>query len=409
VSGNPTGAARRRWVRRPAPCVIEVGDQPWVDVAALLRGELQPRPVPAVQARALLQDATHELSAEEAALLASCTQGAWTEVTAAMPDGAIARLAELGLLQACDGEAAPPPPDEPVPDWFPAAAHYHFASRWQGVLARDDLPADAPSAQGIYAQSAAGFEAQARQGPAPDAFPRRGDVARQVALPRPAPGTLDALLERRETHRLFDPQREVSRQDLGAILHRSLAARAGAAMGGGLLALRKAMPSGGGLHPVEAYPLVARVEGMTPGWYHYRAAEHALAPVAALPLARVRELIVALTAGQAYYVDAPLLVFLALRFPRHHWKYPRHAKAYRVMLLDVGHAGQAFALAVAERGLGAFFTAAINEADADAALGLDGVTEGVVAAMGCGHPAPGGEVLRLSHYASALREDGEAG
>ena len=55
-------------------------------------------------------------------------------------------------------------------------------------------------------------------------------------------------------------------------------------------------------------------------------------------------------------------------------------------------------IAATEAGLGAFITAAVNEVDVDRMLGLDGIGEGVVAILGCGHPAPGGEVLRLSNY-----------
>lgn len=394
----------RRWLRRRAPCVIEVDDQPWIDLGALFAGELRPLAAPAARVRALLEDAEHAVTPAQVAVLAACAHGAWTRQSGGMADDAVERLLALGLLEACVAEHAPAPPAAPTSAWHPAAAHYHCASRWRGVLARDDLPGDAAAAAGIFARSAAGFAQQAGDAPAPEAFAQRGDPARAVPLPRPAAGALDEVLARRETHRLYDPARSLSCADLGAVLQRSLAAQAAAQMGGGLVALRKAVPSGGGLHPVEAYPLVARVDGLAPGWYHYRSGDHALAPLAPLAADQVRQLVVALTAGQAYYRDAPVVVFLALRFARHHWKYPRHAKAYRVMLLDAGHVGQAFALAAAERGLGAFFTAAINEADVDAALGLDGVTEGAIAAMGCGHAVAGGEVLRLSHYAAALGE-----
>jgi SagB-type dehydrogenase family enzyme len=172
-------------------------------------------------------------------------------------------------------------------------------------------------------------------------------------------------------------------------------------LGGGLRAMRKRVPSGGGMHPIEAYPLVIDVEGLTPGWYHYRAHEHVLAPILTLAREDARARIERLAAGQRYFAGAAMIVALSLRFPRHHWKYARHARAYRVMLMETGHVGQTFYLAATELGLGAFFTAAINDADIDAELGLDGVEEGCVALLGCGFPAADGAAMRLSHYVAS--------
>ena len=53
-------------------------------------------------------------------------------------------------------------------------------------------------------------------------------------------------------------------------------------------------------------------------------------------------------------------------------------------LLDAGHLSQTFSVVCAELGLGAFVTAAVNNADIDAHLGLDGFAEGSLAIVGCG-------------------------
>lgn len=228
-----------------------------------------------------------------------------------------------------------------------------------------------------------------------------GDDGSAVELPRSAPDDFDRLLARRETHRLFDPGRALPVAVLGQLLYRSLATIAEAPLGGGHVAQRKHVPSGGGLHPVEAYVLAAHVAGLAGGWYHYRSHQHRLAPIAHLDRDAAQQRIASLTAGQVYFRDAAALVLLTLRFPRHHWKYPRHAKAYRVMLLDAGHIAQMFALAATQAGIGAFVTAAINEIDAERELGLDGIGEGAVAALGCGYPAADGAELRLSRYVVA--------
>ena len=75
---------------------------------------------------------------------------------------------------------------------------------------------------------------------------------------------------------------------------------------------------------------------------------------------------------------------MAARFGRSFWKYRRHAKAYRALLLEAGHASQNFYLAATELGLGAFVTAAVNESDIEAAFGLDPLAEGVILINGLG-------------------------
>ena len=53
-------------------------------------------------------------------------------------------------------------------------------------------------------------------------------------------------------------------------------------------------------------------------------------------------------------------------------------------LMDAGHLSQTFYLVCAELSLGAFVTAAINNADVDERLGLDGFAEGSLAIVCCG-------------------------
>jgi putative peptide maturation dehydrogenase len=396
---NP--AAPARWIRRAGRCFIECGERPWIDLGALLRGDLRREMLPELRLHMPPGTAGSPVTAEEAQVLLACPRGSWVAADR-FPADTVAALLERGWVRACDDATRPPPdpaPGDGLDDWFGPAALLHFASRWEGVVARQDLPADAALAGSAYRLSAEGFASDAAQrGPAPTHRHERGDDVHSIALPRADARAFDALLDARETHRLFDPERPLALAELARLLERSFATRAEAPMGGGLVAQRKHAPSGGGLHPVEAHVLASNVEGLATGWYHYRSHQHRLAPVAGVAKHEVRDCIVRLTAGQAYYRDAAALVALSLRFPRHHWKYPRHAKAYRVMLLDAGHVGQVFALAATEAGLGAFITAAVNEVDADRMLGLDGIDEGVVALLGCGHPAAGGEVLRLSNY-----------
>ena len=91
-----------------------------------------------------------------------------------------------------------------------------------------------------------------------------------------------------------------------------------------------------------------------------------------------------MVAGQHYFADAAVLLVVAVRFPRSFWKYRKHPKIYRAILIESGHASQNLYLAATELGLGAYVTAAINEIDIEAAFGLDPLLEGPIAVCGFG-------------------------
>jgi nitroreductase len=55
--------------------------------------------------------------------------------------------------------------------------------------------------------------------------------------------------------------------------------------------------------------------------------------------------------------------------------------------MDAAHLSQTLYLVAAELGLGAFVTAAINAANIDERLGIDGCSEGALAVSGCGRRA----------------------
>src|SRR3990172_9215618 len=80
---------------------------------------------------------------------------------------------------------------------------------------------------------------------------------------------------------------------------------------------------------------------------------------------RCRDLASQFTAGQDYARRAGALFIMATRFYRNFWKYRRHAKSYKVLLMDAAHLSQTFYLLCAELGLRALFTAAANGANAD--------------------------------------------
>ncbi len=184
-----------------------------------------------------------------------------------------------------------------------------------------------------------------------------------------------------------DSTRKLTLAQFSAVLYRAFGARSVDETTLGIPLLKKGVPAAGALHATEAYLIVQHVEGVEPGLYHYHPVDHALEPMRKLEADAIPALIKSLTAAQDYFADAHAVVFPTSRFFRNFWKYRNHAKAYRALILDVGHLSQTLYLAATELGLGAFVTAVINEIDIERTFGLDPLEEGPLAVCGFGHRA----------------------
>lgn len=268
--------------------------------------------------------------------------------------------------------------------WHPPAAVAHMAARWEAI--------DGPA--GMAEQGLDSNEGLLRQhglpppaeGPLPEGAPLH-------ALPRPARDAFDALLDARTTCRNYDPQASIPLEVFSGIMARTFGRRGSGRPAPGFEVIKRTSPSGGALHPVECFLIVQRVQGLAPGLYRYRAAEHALLAVApqvaapvvgdvgtrALPAGEaatawssesLRAFAQIAVAGQGFFADAAVLCVLAPRFHRNFWKYRNHAKAYRVCVLDAGHLSQTLQLCATQAGLGPFVTSAINEVDLERAFGM---------------------------------------
>jgi len=270
--------------------------------------------------------------------------------------------------------------------WWPPAAIAQAQGRWQTVdiQARNEVGLMMDSQEIVDAFGAA---------PTPEY--RREPAQPVLALQRPARGDFDALLARRKTCRNFDSDAQVSAQDLATMLHRVWGAVGTLELAPGAVAVKKNSPAGGGLHAVEAYVLVQRVAGMTPGLYHYLALEHALEPLREMSAPEAATLAHQCVAGQHWFANVPVMAIMTARFDRLFWKYRRHTKAWRVVHLDVGHLSQTMYLSAADLGLGAFVTAAINDHDVDKALALQSMQEGAIAVVGFGPRASQTVTLEL--------------
>lgn len=301
----------------------------------------------------------------------------------------IARLVAAGLLLGEDpAHAEWRARDRRLRDagwWGPAALAQVFG-RWEGV--------DVSAVEREEGPRTATMLVEANGPPPPEAL-ALGPAHARIALPLAQDTSFDAVLQARLTCRNFDPDARLSLAEAATLLRRVFGAQAVLELAPGARVCKKTSPSGGGLHPIEAFVLAQRVDGLGVGLYHYHALDHALEPIAALSTEAAAAHAHALVAGQPWFAQAPVLVLMAARFPRTYWKYREHAKAWKVVQLDAGHLSQTLYLSATERGLGAFVTAAINDEAAERLFGLDGLDIGPVAVSGFGARADARAVREL--------------
>lgn len=319
-----------------------------------------------------------EVDGEARELLGALSPGQWIEAGSIDADAELlARMLREGLIVSDAPEhAAMRERDESLRRtyWHPLAATLHAFTRWSGV-------------DTVQNQKDSGTETALRMrevlGAPPVEAARRADEGARQKLPRLAPTSFDDLLARRATCRNFDPSREVPYETFAQLMQRVFAAQAEVRVTDDTVFLKKNVPSGGGLHPMECYLIVQHVDGVEPGLYHYQAQEHALEPVAG-PGRPLREFVMDMVAQQHWFADAHVIVLLSPRFDRTFWKYRHHAKGYRVIALEGGHLSQTLYLAATDAGLGAFITGAINEVELEQAFGLDPIHQGALAICGFG-------------------------
>jgi putative peptide maturation dehydrogenase len=262
-----------------------------------------------------------------------------------------------------------------VPPWNRHSAQFHALTRWTDRV-MEPIPERLSRDPDVW--------------PPPTHFYRRSGLISSRTLPEPAGGDgfFDVLAARHTVTKGFDSLRPLCLSDLSSVLYWVWGCQGTRRIvRGELTILRKTSPSGGAQHPTEVYLAAANVTGLDPGIYHYSVERHALDLVDGLGGRDVLDVNLEMLAQQDHLAGAPAVFYMTSRYGRTFWKYPRHAKAYKVLLLDAAHLSQTFYLVCAHLGLGAFVTAAINEANIDRLLGLPAFTEGAVLVTGCGYPA----------------------
>jgi SagB-type dehydrogenase family enzyme len=250
--------------------------------------------------------------------------------------------------------------------WNPAAGYFHFSTKDQS-FAMDHF--------GAFQQ----LKRRTKSDPMPlpvKSYP----WAPRTALARVAGDSeFVQVLRNRRTWRKFSAH-PVPQQDLGEILDLTFGVQNWVDVPGLGRAATKTSPSGGGLHPIEAYVVVRRVRGLRGGIYHYNAKEHQLER---LQSGLSREVLTKNLGNQWWFADAAFFVLMTAVFPRTRWKY-HFPRVYRAILLEAGHLCQTFCLSATWRGLAPFCTIALADSRWEKLLGIDGVNESILYAAGAG-------------------------
>ncbi|HLM50936.1 MAG TPA: SagB/ThcOx family dehydrogenase, partial [Solirubrobacteraceae bacterium] len=201
--------------------------------------------------------------------------------------------------------------------------------------------------------------------------------------PWPQADLVSTLMGRRSVRR-FAPE-GLALGELAALLQ----------VAGGILEVRdglgtgpavfKTSPAAGAWHPIELHVHARRVDGLEPGVYHYAPTRGGLEPAPA-PAAEVDPLDA--LGGQPWLAEAPVLILFTGVIERSAWRYAT-ARAYRDMLIGLGHVSQTTLLTATAMGLGSVFATAVCDEDLERLAGVDPVEEVLLGVTAVGRPAPG--------------------
>lgn len=156
--------------------------------------------------------------------------------------------------------------------------------------------------------------------------------------------------------------------------------------------VRRPVPSGGGLYPLELYLIARNVSDLAPGLYHYQALHHALEQLreGILPPTLLTELFMA----QPWVAEASFVLVIVSNWQRSLWKY--EDRGYRYLLLEAGHLAQNVNLSAAALGLGSVNLGGFFDLDLVDLFSLDPEEGAPLYGIAVGSPADGSpEFLRV--------------
>lgn len=195
-----------------------------------------------------------------------------------------------------------------------------------------------------------------------------------IPLPPPAELTIPAMdlrvaIETRRSIRAYSPE-PLSFIELSYLLWVSQGVRRVSTRP----STARNVPSAGARHAFETILLVNRVEGLTPGLYHYAAIEHSLLHLNAPEDIADR---IALECHEQPQITRSAATFIwTAVVERMFWRYVE--RGYRYLHLDAGHVCQNLALAAEQVGCGICPIAAFDDEKLNRTLGLDGESRFVI-------------------------------
>jgi len=219
---------------------------------------------------------------------------------------------------------------------------------------------------------------------------------RQIDLPHefaglPTNNDILDIINRRESHRVYTDG-PMSLRQLAFLLWSTQGVKS---LRGKNYATLRTVPCGGARHEFETYLTVRKVEGLTPGAYHYLPMTHQLEFLGEIDGAE--EKIGAALAGQNWAASANVVFFWSVVPYRSEWRYSSFA--HRIILVDVGHVCQNLYIACEALGLGTCAIGAFDRTLCDALFGLDGKEEFTLLAGPVGTVSPADREKEQAFYA----------
>lgn len=181
----------------------------------------------------------------------------------------------------------------------------------------------------------------------------------QVKLPEPKRDgkmSLEAALNKRRSVREYK-QEQLTLADVSQLLW--------AAQGVTSPDGKRAAPSAGATYPLEVYLVAGYVQGLAPGIYKYRPAQHDLLRVVE---GDRRKQLAAASLGQEWVERAPITIAFAAVYERTARRYGPRAARY--VHFEVGHAVENAHLQAVTLGLGGVVVGAFSDAEVKKVLGL---------------------------------------
>lgn len=309
-------------------------------------------------------------------------------------------LLSVGLLRECESSGTRLDADEHDTSiagihWHPLAYFFYFWNHHYEARLLGGTSYDVRSLRESARGDADAFVE--RFGPAPPVFSRDFSDRYRVELPdwRGKGGELTSLLARRRTFRSFDQSKPIELGVFGSILGYCFGCLGLHEISESFSSAHKTSPSGGSLHPIEAFPIVRNVEGVDSGVYHYDPASHSLEQLQAVDAEELEATLFEMAHGQAFVGMSHAAVVLVARFERNFWKYRNRMNTFLVIMKDAGHLSQNFYLVSQYFGLGSYYTGSISADAILRKLDLDKIAHGPIGICGCGPIPPEGDPTLL--------------